>query len=54
MPKKLTTETFKEKANLRHNYRYNYDLVEYINAHIKVLIKCEKHGIFEQLYNLMW
>jgi hypothetical protein len=48
MSKKYTTETFKEKANIKHNHRYNYDLVEYIDAHTKIPIKCEKHDVFWQ------
>jgi len=31
-----------------HGNKYDYSLVEYINAHKKVKIICKKHGIFEQ------
>jgi len=39
---------FIEKAVLVHNGKYNYTHVNYINMHTKVLIQCEKHGLFEQ------
>jgi len=39
---------FKDKANQIHNNRYNYDLVEYKNAHVKVRVICPIHGLFEQ------
>lgn len=34
-----------------HKNKYNYSLVEYINAHTKVKIICPKHGEFEQTPN---
>jgi len=45
-----TTEEFIEKANLKHNYRYDYTLVNYTNAKIKIPIICpnESHGMFMQ------
>ena len=46
-----TTIEFIEKANLVHNFRYNYKLVEYVNPKTKILIICEKHGSFEQIPN---
>jgi hypothetical protein len=39
------------KSNLIHNNKFNYSLVNYINAHTKVKIICKKHGIFEQTPN---
>ncbi len=48
MPKRLTTKTFIEAANHIHGNLYNYESVEYINAHTKVVIGCEKHGNFTQ------
>jgi 5-methylcytosine-specific restriction endonuclease McrA len=48
LSQKLTTEIFIQKSKQLYSDEYNYNSVEYINAHIKVKIKCEKHGIFEQ------
>jgi hypothetical protein len=43
-----TLDDFIAKANLIHNYKYNYDNVIYIKSKIKVEIICEKHGVFLQ------
>ena len=43
------TNTFINKSKIKHNNRYDYSLVNYINANTKVEIICKKHGIFEQL-----
>ena len=48
MSRKLTTEEFIEKSNKKHNNKYNYDLVKYINNKTKVEIICLKHGSFKQ------
>ena len=45
---KLTTEQFIEKAQQIHSQKYDYQLVDYKNAHAKVKIICHEHGIFEQ------
>jgi hypothetical protein len=42
--KKLTTESFIQKAKETHGDKYDYSLVEYITAHNKVQIKCLKHN----------
>ena len=39
---------FIEKANLVHNNKYDYSLVNYINNKTKIKIICKLHGIFEQ------
>jgi len=44
-----TTEQFIEDANKIHGFKYNYELVNYINAMSKVKIICSKHGMFEQI-----
>lgn len=44
----ITENEFIEQANITHNYRYDYTNINYINKKIKILIKCEKHGFFEQ------
>jgi hypothetical protein len=45
--KRSNKEEFIEKANLIHHNKYNYSLVEYINAISKVKIICDIHGNFE-------
>ena len=47
--RKLNTEIFIERSNKKHNFYYNYSLVDYKNSHTKVKIICPKHGEFEQL-----
>jgi len=37
-----------EKAKIVHNNRYDYSLVEYKKARLKVKIICPIHGVFEQ------
>ena len=48
MGKKLTTEEFIKKANKKHNGKYDYSKVEYIDSHTKVCIMCPEHGEFWQ------
>jgi len=48
MPKKLTTESFIERARSTHGDVYDYSLVRYVKSRIKVIIKCPKHGNFDQ------
>lgn len=43
-----TTEKFISKANLKHNNKYDYSLVQYTGSKIKVTIVCPIHGTFEQ------
>ena len=43
------SEEFIRKANKKHNYKYDYSLMTYIDTNHKVKIVCKKHGIFEQL-----
>lgn len=51
MPAKLTLSDFIRKANIKHNNKYNYSLVNYVNAITKISIICPKHGMFEQQPN---
>ena len=44
----LNKESFIEKSNLKHSYKYDYSLVNYINSYSKIKIICPIHGIFEQ------
>lgn len=48
MSKKLTTEEFIEKAKVIHGDKYDYSLVDYINAKTRISIICPEHGVFEQ------
>ena len=41
-------EQFIKKAQQIHSQKYDYQLVDYKNAHTKVKIICPEHGIFEQ------
>ena len=43
-----TLENFIQKANLKHNNRYDYSLVDYKNRTTKIKIICKKHGEFLQ------
>lgn len=42
---------FSIKANMIHNYKYNYDKVEYIGTQSKIIINCPEHGDFIQSVN---
>jgi hypothetical protein len=44
-------EKFEKKANMVHDYIYDYSKVKYKNAHISVEIVCRKHGSFWQTPN---
>jgi len=46
--KKLTTIKFITRANNIHNNKYDYSLVEYINAKTNIKIICPVHGEFLQ------
>lgn len=46
--KKLTTDDFIKKANIKHNNRYSYSNTEYKRTCDKVLITCKEHGDFLQ------
>ena len=48
---KKTSVQFILDANNYHNYLYDYSLVDYKNAHEKIKIICEKHGVFNQTPN---
>lgn len=45
---KLNNETFIIKANIIHNNRYDYNLVNYCNFETKIIIICPIHGEFRQ------
>lgn len=44
----MNTESFIEKARKVHGDKYDYSLVNYKSSDCKVMIKCDKHGVFEQ------
>jgi hypothetical protein len=46
--KRLSTEDFIIKANIIHNNKYNYSLVNYINGKTEIEIVCSYHGSFFQ------
>lgn len=41
---KIDRQSFIDKANIRHNFKYDYSLVEYIDSDSHVVIKCHTHG----------
>ena len=48
MGKRKTKEKFIEEANKKHNNKFDYSKVEYVNTHEEVIIKCPIHGYFKQ------
>ncbi len=46
--KRSNTEKFTDKANIKHDFKYNYSLVNYINNKTEVEITCPIHGLFPQ------
>ena len=44
----LTTAEFIKRANTKHQFRYDYTDVDYVNAHTKINIICNHHGLFNQ------
>lgn len=51
MGKKLTLNDFVQRANIIHNFKYDYSKVNYVNSVIKVCIICPEHGEFYQKPN---
>lgn len=48
MTKEYRLQRFIEKATKLHKGKFNYSLVDYIDAHTKVIIICPEHGEFLQ------
>ena len=44
----LTQDEFIEQANKKHNNKYTYDNIEYVNKKTKISITCLNHGDFLQ------
>lgn len=49
MGKRKTTEQFISEARKVHGDKYDYSMVEYVNARTKVCIVCPEHGEFWQI-----
>ena len=47
-----SNQQFIDEANKIHNFNYDYSEVKYKNAHTRVKIICQKHGIFLQSPNI--
>lgn len=41
-------ENFIQKSNIKHNWKYDYSKVNYVNTDTKVTIICPIHGCFDQ------
>jgi len=50
--KKMNTELFIKKCNLKHNNFYDYSNVIYRSAFSKIEIICPEHGKFEQMTSI--
>ena len=48
---KLDVDEFIRRANLVHDYKYDYSKVKYINSNTEVIIICKEHGEFPQKPN---
>ena len=48
MAKRHTRDSFIEKANIKHQHKYDYSKVDYVNNSTKVCIICPIHGEFWQ------
>ena len=48
----LTQKEFIERSTIKHNGKYDYSKVKYVNAKTKVIIICPDHGEFEQRANI--
>ena len=44
----LDKNKFIKQALYKHNNKYNYDNIAFVNYNIKIKILCPEHGIFEQ------
>jgi very-short-patch-repair endonuclease len=48
----ISKEEFIRRANERHNFKYDYSLVDFVNLNTKVIIICKEHGVFTQRANV--
>lgn len=49
--KRKTSQNFIFESNKKHENKYDYSLVNYINNYTKVKIICSEHGVFKQKPN---
>lgn len=47
----MNTYEFIRRANLKHNNKYDYSKVKFVNSQTKVCIICPEHGEFWQQAN---
>ena len=47
----MIQEAFIKKANIVHNYKYDYSKIKYIHINTKIIIICPLHGKFIQSPN---
>lgn len=48
LKRKYNNEIFVNKSNLKHNFVFDYSMVNYVNSRTKVCIICPEHGEFWQ------
>jgi len=48
---RLSIDDFITNANIKHNKKYDYSLVDFVTTKSKIKIICPIHGVFEQLAN---
>ena len=46
--KRMSLSEFIERSHIKHNHKYTYEEVTYVNAHTHINIKCPDHGIWSQ------
>lgn len=46
MGRKLTSAEYIVRANIKHNYKYNYDKTEYKGLAFDIVVTCPEHGDF--------
>jgi len=51
---KIDRSLFTERANIVHNFKYDYSSLEYTNDRTKVKIICKEHGLFFKLQTLIY
>lgn len=54
MAKLKTNEQFIKECIEIHGEKYDYSLVNYVNAHTKINIICPVHGVFQQIPSSHW
>jgi hypothetical protein len=48
---RFTQEEFIQKANEKHNNKYDYSKVQYVDSQTRVILTCSQHGDFLQVAN---